>query len=280
MSAAARANGFRPRALAGPAALAFLALLAAAAVAAPLLVAGDPLDLVAPPLLAPFTDLAHPLGSDTLGRDVLSGLIYGARVSMSVAAAASLGAIGLGLIVGTLAGFLGGLADDALMRVTEAVQTVPTFLIALALVSVLGPAASSVVLAIALSAWPAPARLVRAEVRRVRTLDFVAGCRAIGLSPLRIAFREVLPNALAPVIALAGIVVASAILIESALSFLGLGDANAVSWGGMVAAGRSAIRTAPSLVMIPGIAIALTVVAVTLVSDWIAARLAVERPLA
>lgn len=278
MSAAARTRGVHRIGLTGPAALVFLALVALAAIAAPLLVSGDPLDLVAPPLLAPFTDLAHPLGSDTLGRDVLAGLIYGARVSISVAAAASLGAIGLGLIVGTLAGFLGGLADDVLMRVTEAVQTVPTFLIALALVSVLGPAASSVVIAIALSAWPSPARLVRAEVRRVRTLDFVAGCRAIGLSPLRIAFREVLPNALAPVIALAGLIVASAILIESALSFLGLGDANAVSWGGMVAAGRSAIRTAPFLVVIPGIAIAATVLAVTLASDWIAGRLAVERP--
>ncbi|MQT11371.1 ABC transporter permease [Segnochrobactrum spirostomi] len=274
----ARTRGVRRTGLAGPAALVFLALVALAAIAAPFLVSGDPLDLVAPPLVAPFTDPAHPLGSDTLGRDVLSGLVYGARISMSVAAAASVGAIGLGLIVGTLAGFLGGLADDALMRVTEAVQTVPTFLIALALVSVLGPAASSVVIAIALSSWPASARLVRAEVRRVRTLDFVAGCRAIGLSPLRIAFREVLPNALAPVIALAGIVVASAILIESALSFLGLGDANAVSWGGMVAAGRSAIRTAPFLVVIPGIAIALTVLAVTLAADWIAGRLAVERP--
>ncbi len=261
----------------GLAASAVLALVAAAAVLAPWLAGSDPEAMVAPPLLAPLADLAHPLGTDQLGRDLLAGVIYGARVSVVIGFAAAGAALGLGLVVGTLAGFLGGWIDAVLMRVTDAFQTIPTFLLALALVSLLGPTNGAVILAIAIGSWPGPARLVRAEILSLRSRDFVAGCKAIGMAPLRIAFTQVLLNALAPVVSLAGVLVAAAILIESALSFLGLGDPNLVSWGGMVAKGSSQLRTAPYLVAIPGVAIALTVLSVTLASDWLVERLAEAR---
>jgi peptide/nickel transport system permease protein len=261
----------------GLAASALLTLVVLAAAMAPWLAASDPEAMGAPPLLAPFADLAHPLGTDQLGRDLLAGLIYGARVSVAIGFAAAGAALGLGLVVGTLAGFLGGWIDAALMRVTDGFQTIPTFLLALALVSLLGPTNGAVILAIAIGSWPGPARLVRAEILSLRSRDFVAGCRAIGMAPLRIAFTQVLPNALAPVVSLVGVLVAAAILIESALSFLGLGDPNLVSWGSMVAKGSSQLRTAPYLVAIPGIAIALTVLSVTLASDWLVERLTEAR---
>jgi peptide/nickel transport system permease protein len=250
-----------------------LLAVALAALAAPWLVAGDPEAMVAPPLLRPFADLAYPLGTDQLGRDLLAGLVYGARVSVLIGLAAAGAALGIGMVVGTLAGFLGGWVDAVLMRMTDGFQTIPTFLLALALVSVLGPTNGTVILAIAVGSWPGPARLVRAEILGLRSRDFVAGCRAIGMRPLRIAFTQVLPNALASVVSLVGVLVAAAILIESALSFLGLGDPNLVSWGSMVAKGSGQLRTAPYLVAIPGIAIALTVLSVTLASDWLVEHL-------
>jgi peptide/nickel transport system permease protein len=170
----------------------------------------------------------------------------------------------VGSIVGTLAGFAGGLVDDILMRMTDAFQTVPGFLLALAFVSVVGPSLAVVVVAIALGAWPAPARIARAEILSLRERDYVMGARVIGMRPLEIAFREVLPNALPPVLSLASVIVASAILIEAALSFLGLGDPNRVTWGGMIAEGRTVLRSAPFLSIIPGLALVATVLGVHL----------------
>lgn len=257
-----------------------LGLLVAMAVLAPVLRPGDPLDLVARPLLAPFADPRFPLGTDQLGRDVWAQLLYGARVSLVVGIAAAVGAIGIGVLVGTLAGFLGGRVDATLMRITEAFQTVPTFLLALALVAAFGASAANVVLAIAISSWPATARLVRAEVLSLRQRDYVDAARMAGLGPYRIAFREVLPGSLQPVVALVGVTVGAAILVESALSFLGLGDANQVSWGAMISNGRAAIRVAPSLVIIPGICVALAILSVSLVGDAVATRLAPQRRVA
>ncbi len=256
-----------------------LAVLVGMAVLAPVLRPGDPLDLVARPLLAPFADPRFPLGTDQLGRDVWAQLLYGARVSLIVGLAAAVGAIAIGIAVGTLAGFLGGAVDGSLMRITEAFQTVPTFLLALALVAAFGASTSNVVLAIALSSWPATARLVRAEVLSLRQREYVDAARLAGLGPFRIAFREVLPGALQPVAALVGITVGSAILVESALAFLGLGDANQVSWGAMISDGRAAIRVAPSLVIIPGVCVALAILSVSLLGDALAARLAPQRRL-
>jgi peptide/nickel transport system permease protein len=250
-----------------------LAVIALIALLAPWLVSTDPLAMTAAPLVPPFSTAGLLLGSDQLGRDLLHELIFGARISLSIGGFAAISALSIGIVIGTLAGYLGGWCDAALMRLTEAFQTVPTFLLSLALVSLLGPSTISVIIAIAVSSWPPTARLTRGEILSLRHRDFVAGCRILGMHPLRIAFTQVLPNALAPVIALIGVLVASAILIESALAFLGLGDPNQISWGGMVANGRALLRSAPYLVIVPGSAIAVTVLCVSLVGDWLAARL-------
>ena len=247
------------------------------ALLAPLLSPGDPQAMAGPALLAPFQDAAYLLGTDRLGRDVLAGLLHGAGATLLVAAAAAVGALCLGTALGTVAGFVGGRTDEALMRLTEAFQAVPGFILALALVSVLGPSLTSVVLAISLSAWTGPARVVRAEILSLRSRDFVDAYRVLGMRPLQSAFREVLPKALPPVITLATVVIAAAILVEAALSFLGLGDPNRITWGRMIADGRAVLRTAPFLSIIPGTAIILTVLAVNLIGEGINEALAGKR---
>ena len=272
----------RSRFLATPEAVAgtvILALLAAMALAAPLLFPGDPLRIAGPALTPPFQDWSLPLGTDRLGRNVLSELFHGARTSLVVGLAAAAASLAVGAVIGTLAGFAGGLADEALMRLTDAFQTVPGFLLALAFVSIVGPSLSVVVMAIALSAWTGPARIARAEVLSIRERDFVAGARVVGMHPLEIAFREVLPNALPPVLALSSIIVAQAILIEAALSFLGLGDPNRMTWGGMVAEGRTVLRTAPFLSIVPGIALVVTVLGVYLAGEGAVEGAAVRKGL-
>lgn len=255
-----------PEAIAG---FLLLALLVLMALVAPLLFPGDPQAIAGPALLHPFQDAALPLGTDRLGRDVLAGLFHGARTSLVVGLAAAATSIIVGAIVGTLAGFGGGLVDELLMRVTDAFQTVPGFLLALAFVSVVGPSLPVVVIAIALAAWTGPARIARAEVLSIRERDYVANARAIGMHPLRIAFVEILPNAMPPVLALSSVIVAGAVLTEAALSFLGLGDPNRVTWGGMIAEGRSVLRSAPYLSIIPGIALVATVLGVYLAGEGI-----------
>jgi peptide/nickel transport system permease protein len=258
-------------------ALAWLLVVALLAIGAPIIAPGDPLDFATTPMLAPLSDPAYPLGSDQLGRDVWAMLVHGARVSLTVGLAAAAGALGIGIAVGTTAGFLGGRVDDVLMRVTEAFQTVPTFILALAIVSVLGASTLNVAIAIAISSWPATSRLVRAEVLSLRRRDYVDAARMAGIHPLEIAFREILPGALHPVLALVGVTVGAAILVESALAFLGLSDPNLVSWGGMIADGREVIRIAPYLVLVPGIAVALAVLSVSLLGDAVGNRLAPQR---
>ncbi|MBC2885714.1 ABC transporter permease [Ochrobactrum sp. CM-21-5] len=246
-----------------------LILLVLSALLAPVLFPGDPLRIVAAPLLQPFENSAFPLGTDRLGRDVLAELFHGSRTSLVVGLAAAAASIIVGSIVGTLAGFAGGVADEVLMRITEAFQTVPGFLLALALVSIAGPSLPVLVAAIALSSWTQAARLTRGQVLSIRERDYVASARVIGMHPLEIAFRQILPNALPPILALVPVIVASAILIEAALSFLGLGDPNRVTWGGMIAEGRTVLRSAPWLSILPGLALALTVVGVYLAGEGI-----------
>jgi len=264
----------------GLAGVAMLAVLLAVALAAPLLAPGDPLAIKGDPLVAPFVQAAHPLGTDRLGRDMLAALMHGARTTLLVAVSAAAAALGIGITVGTVAGFLGGWVDEALMRVAEAFQTVPAFLLTLALISVTGPRASTIVLGIAVGAWMQPARITRAEILSLRERDFVAAARVVGMRPLEIAFREVLPNALTPVVSLAAVIVAAAVLIEAALSFLGFGDPNLVTWGSMIAEGRTVLRRAPYLSIIPGIGLVLTVLAVHLTGRGVAAALRARRVLA
>lgn len=257
---------------------AFLLLgLALAAAAAPLLWPVDPDAVDGPPLLRPFLDPAHPLGTDRLGRDVLARLLYGARLSLTVAFVAAAASLVLGAAVGLAAGLVGGRIDDLLMRITDAFQTVPGFLLALAFVSVFGPDARSVVLAIAASAWTGPARLLRAEIVALRGRDFVLAAIVAGLPRRAVALRVLLPNALPPVVAYAAVSVASAVLIEAALSFLGLADPNRASWGAMIAEGRAVLVSEPWLSILPGLALLLTVLAVNLVGEGLNEALAPRR---
>lgn len=182
----------------------------------------------------------------------------------------------IGTVVGTIAGFAGGLVDEALMRVTDAFQIVPNFLLALAFVSTIGPSMPIVILAIALGARADPARLMRAQVLSIRERDYVQSARAIGMYPLEIAFRQILPNALPPVLALAAIIVAAAILTEAALSFLGLGD-RISSRGSMIAEGRNVLRSAAFLSVIPGIGLLVTVLGVYLLAEGINKAMATRK---
>ncbi len=261
----------------GAAGACLLAVLAFAALAAPLLFPGDPQRIAGPPLLRPFVDAAHLLGTDRLGRDVLAGIFHGARVSLMVGLAAAASAIIVGAVVGTLAGFGGRWLDETLMRITDAFQTIPGFLLALAFVSTVGPSLPGVIAAIALGAWPAPARMARAEVLSIRERDFIASARVVGMRPLEIALKQVLPNALPPVLSLGAVIVASAIVMEAALAFLGLSDPNRVTWGGMIAEGRTVLRSAPWLSIIPGIALMFTVLGVYLAGEAAVEANAVRR---
>ncbi|MHA6687915.1 ABC transporter permease [Mesorhizobium sp. A556] len=266
----------KPEAVAGAL---ILAALLAMALAAPLLFPGDPQAIAGPALLPPFQDWTMPFGTDRLGRNVLAELFHGARTSLVVGLAAAAASLIVGAIVGTLAGFAGGLIDEVLMRITDAFQTVPGFLLALAFVSVVGPSLTVVVVAITLSAWTGPARIARAEVLSIRERDYVARARVVGMHPLEIAFCEILPNALPPVLALSSIIVAGAILTEAALSFLGLGDPNRVTWGGMIAEGRTVLRSAPFLSIVPGIALVFTVLGVHLAGEGVVEATAIRRGL-
>jgi peptide/nickel transport system permease protein len=233
----------------------------------PWFVPGDPWDMATMPFLWPGTDAEFPLGSDTLGRDILTGIIHGSRVSLLIGFAATLAALGLGVTVGALAGYFRGWIDDVLMRITEIFQTVPTFLLAVVLVAIFKPSMTTIVLAISAVTWPSIARLVRAEFLSLREREFVQSCVVIGMGETRIIFRQILPNCLPPIIVMSSVMVASAILTESGLSFLGLGDPNLMSWGTMIGIGRDAMRTAWYMSALPGVAILITVLALNLVGE-------------
>lgn len=247
--------------------LAILTVIAAAALLAPVLYPGDPLAMVGRPLLWPGANPRFPLGTDSMGRDVLAGIVHGARVSLLVGALATLLGLALGVPLGALGGYHGGRVDAAVVRATEVVQTMPSFVLLIVLVAIAGPSAATVTLGIAAVSWPTIARLTRAEFRALREKDFVLAARGLGYGDARIVFREILPNAAPALIVTTSIMVAGAILMESALAFLGLGDPNVVSWGSMIGAGRELIRTAWYLTALPGLAIVLAVLALNLIGD-------------
>lgn len=254
----------RPNALTG---IVLLIATASVAAVAGIIYPNDPLDMIAQPFLWPGQDSAYPLGSDMLGRDIAAGLFHGARVSLLIGGIATLVSVVIGVGVGMLTGYYGGWVDQALMRVTELFQTIPPFLFALAVVAILQPSITTIVVAIGITAWPSLARLVRAEVLKLRNSDMVRAAISIGATDARVIFRYILPNALSPVIVSASIMVATAILTESSLAFLGLGDPNVVSWGTMVGAGREVLRTDWYVATIPGIAIVIVVLGLNLLGD-------------
>ncbi|CUI54457.1 Glutathione transport system permease protein gsiD [Achromobacter xylosoxidans] len=256
--------------LANPAAVAgalLLFLILLAALAAPWLFPHDPLDMVGPPILWPGQDPGFWLGTDTMGRDVAAGLAHGARVSLTVGVAAAMLSLLIGIAVGAAAGYFGGWVDVVLMRVTELLQTIPAFLLVVVIVAIARPSVTVIALSIGVASWPVVARLVRAEFRTLRESEFVQAARTLGYGHARIALLEILPNALPPVIVTTSVLVANAILMESALSFMNMGDPNAVSWGSMIGDAREMLRTAWYLAALPGVSIILTVLSLNLLGD-------------
>jgi len=245
--------------------LVFLALLLAAVATAPLLYPGDPFAIIDKPFLPPLGQ--YLLGTDALGRDIAAGIVHGGRTSLLVGVAATVAALFIGTLLGALAGFYRGTVDNALMRFTEFFQTIPSFLFAIVLVAIMSPSLKSVTLAIVVVSWPPIVRLVRAEFIALRERDFIQACICLGLSDRDIALRQILPNAVSPIIVAGSLMVASAILAEAALAFLGLGDPNVMSWGYMIGSGRSFLRDAWWLCAIPGMMILLTVLSINFVGE-------------
>ncbi|HKH95111.1 MAG TPA: ABC transporter permease [Beijerinckiaceae bacterium] len=260
--------------------LVLLAVIVVAALA-PVMYPQSPWRLVGRPFLAPFAIDRFPLGTDALGRDVMAGLMHGARVSLLIGLVSTAVALLIGVPLGGLAGYAGGLVDDALMRFTEFFQTIPSFALAIVIVAILQPSIASIVLAIAIVSWPPIARLVRGEVLSLRSREYVQAAITLGQTTPRILLSQVLPNTLAPIIVMASLMVASAILLESSLSFLGLGDPSLMTWGYMIGAGRTRLIEAWWISFFPGVAIFLTVLALNLVgeglNDALNPRLARER---
>lgn len=253
-----------PTAMAG---LVILALMALLALAAPWLYPEDPLSMVDAPFIRPFTQPGYLLGTDSMGRDVAAGIAHGARVSLLVGISATLVGLGLGIAVGAPAGYFGGWVDEALQRLVILFQAIPNFILLIVIVAIAQPSLPVITLAIGLVTWPTVARLVRTEFRALRHKEFVLAARSLGYGHLRIILREILPNALPPLIVSASVMVATAILMESGLAFMGMGDPNVVSWGSMIGAGREQLRTAAYLTMAPGLAIVFTVLALNLLGD-------------
>jgi len=237
------------------------------AVLAHLLFPVDPLRIVGQPEQWPGADPDFPLGTDSLGRNMLAQLVYGARATLLIGLFASAMATLIGVSVGATAGYFGGWIDEIAMRLSELFQTIPNLIFVLTIVVILGSTLENIVIAIGLVSWTPIARLTRAEFLALRDREFVQACRAMGMGDLAIIAREILPNALPPVIVLSSLVVAGAILFESAVSFLGLGDPNIASWGRLVGDGRLLIRSSWYISAIPGVAIMVTVLCLNLIGD-------------
>jgi peptide/nickel transport system permease protein len=225
----------------------------------------DPFASVGPPLSSPTP--AYPMGTDDLGRDLLSGVAHGTRTSLLLALIVSALTGFIGVMVGALAAWEGGRVDDALMRVTEFVQVVPRFFLAVIVIALFGPGLDRLVLLLALTSWPWIARVVRAEVLSLTQREFVEAARSLGAGRTRVLLREVLPNALPPVVVVVSLNAASVILIEAGLSFLGLGDPDVVSLGYLANNAQRFLRVAWWMAAFPGAMIALAVLGLNLLGD-------------
>jgi len=241
--------------------------LGAVAVAAPLIAPYDPTTIDVYNVLSP-PDRAHLFGTDELGRDVLSRMIWGSRVSLKVGFMAVGIAISIGTFLGALAGFYGGKADALIMRFVDIMLAFPTFFLILAVISIMEPRISTIMIVIGVTGWMDVARLVRAEFLTLKEREFVAAAAVLGGSDLRLIFRHIIPNALSPVFVAATFGIAGAILTESGLSFLGLGvQPPEPSWGNILTSGKDNIIVAWWLSLFPGIAILMTVLSYNLVGE-------------
>jgi len=252
---------------AGVLGLILLALVLLCAFFGPLLYPMNPFELLGRKFIPPGETFF--LGTDYLGRDVLAGIIQGSRTSLLVGIMAAGMMMTIGIAFGALAGYYGGLIDEALMRLTEFFQVLPSFILAMVVVTLFKPTLWTIILAISISTWTGTARILRAEFMSIRERDFVTASRALGSKNKRIIFREILPNALPPMIVNASLMVGVAILFEAGLSFLGLADPNVMSWGYMIGSSRVYLRQAWWTVTFPGLAIFITVLSLSLVGDWL-----------
>lgn len=245
------------------------------AIFAPLITPWDPvknnlLDAKLPPAWLPGGDPSHLLGTDRLGRDVFARLLYGARVSMSVATLALAIAVTIGSTVGIVAGYFGGWLGSVLMRLVDMVLSLPMVLIALALAIALGPSFTNMILVIGFLIWPNLARLVRADTLLLRQQEFVRYSRAIGVPDWRIILRHVIPNIVGTLLVAVALEIPHVILVEASLSFLGAGiPPPSASWGAMIADGRALIATGWWIALFPGLAIIVTVVSFNALGDWL-----------
>jgi peptide/nickel transport system permease protein len=263
---------------AGVAGVSIVVLLVLTALFGELVITTDPneqdlLNRLSPPyLFGGTTD--HLLGTDGVGADLLARLVAGARISLIVGVVATLVAGLVGVTLGLLAGYAGGAVDSIVSFLVDVQMTLPFVVVGIAVVAVLGNSLTNVIVVLAVTGWVAYARIVRLQTRALRNAPFIDAARAIGVGPVRLLWRHMLPNIAGPIIVIASQQIAAMILYEAALSYLGLGvPSNRITWGGMVADGRQTLLTAWWVSTIPGIAIALTVLGFNLVGDWLRDRL-------
>lgn len=241
------------------------ALVVVPALFAPTIAPYNPFALAGPPLDPPSRD--HLMGTDSLGRDLFSAVVHGARTSLLVSIGVAVPAAFIGLFVGLVSGFAGGWWDNALMRIAEFVMIIPRFFLAIVVLAIFGDGYRNLVLVLALSSWPLIGRAIRSEVLVVRELPYVDAARAAGARTPRILRREVLPAMWPILTVMTGLMVADVILIEATLSFLGLGDPNRASWGQLASDAQSYLRIAWWLALFPGVAIVVAVIGVNLLVD-------------
>ncbi|HEX6210056.1 MAG TPA: ABC transporter permease [Methylomirabilota bacterium] len=225
----------------------------------------DPFASVAAPLTPPSR--AHALGTDDLGRDLLAGIVHGARTSLLVVLSVTALASVIGVTIGAVAGYRGGGADDALMRLTELVQVVPRFFLAVLVIALFGPGLDRLVLVLGVTSWPAIARVVRAETLSLARREFVEAAHALGAPAARVLMRHVLPNALPAAVVVVSVNAGTVILMEAGLGFIGLGDPQAISWGYLASNAQRFLRVAWWMALFPGAAIALAVLGLNLLGD-------------
>jgi peptide/nickel transport system permease protein len=231
----------------------------------------DPFSSVAEPLSPPSR--GHALGTDDLGRDLLAGIVHGARTSLKVVLSVTVLASAIGVTIGAVAGYRGGGIDDAVMRLTELVQVVPRFFLAVLVIALFGPGLDRLVLVLGLTSWPSIARVVRAETLSLARRDFVEAAHALGVPAARVLARHVLPNALPATVVVTSVNAGTVILMEAGLGFIGLGDPHAMSWGYLASNAQRFLRLAWWMALFPGAAIALAVLGLNLLGDGVNALL-------
>jgi ABC-type dipeptide/oligopeptide/nickel transport system permease subunit len=246
--------------------LGFLILLVLAATLAPVITSYSPTELAGNTKETPSLD--HWFGTDRIGRDMFSRIVYGARVSLRIGVAATAMSLVIGITIGAASGFFGGFVDNILMRLTDVLLAIPYIVLAVAIATVAGKSENSLILIIGITGWLGVARIVRASFLSLKQLEYVEAARALGFSRTRIMFRHIMPNAMQPMIVYGTITVGSVILTEAALSFLGVGPQDPTpAWGLMVSDGKGLMVPAPHVLFFPGAAIALTVMAFVFIGD-------------